>query len=517
MLGICSFRRMKPLAALLLLAGVALATEGYYKDLFMDGGTGLTHRTRLYAAESLGLSCEYLAREDSALMQYIVVANPDDANGYLLYPDGSPRFRLIYTNGGDAFVHGTAMGDTGRQRVRDFYSHGGSYSGSCAGAYLASLSNQDSGTSPFFYHLWPGRTKDTRIQNAYVGNFIPHDSPLLQYDSFGGDYYIESLYVYNGPLANESIGWPAATEVMLRYDTAGYFAHNKVAAWAYKAADSTGRCALLGTHPEGWGHGEWLHLTEAAFRYALDGLGPPRLKAALTTGVPRHMNQPTGGDPAYARIGDRQYHHFACDLARDMTEIGSAISDRVPSPARNLSVTISANDSFQLNLYLARDTFAFRSTADYLDTSPGAHKTILVPTPAPGRWYVGVELATTVTTYGDSCFLYNDSLHVLNGIAYDITATWDTSGAIAESRPSPLASRPSLSATIVRNVLLLGGDCPRTGTVPKAALLDISGRKVLDLKQGANDVSRLSPGAYFVVVRNPTGRDLSPVKVLKTD
>jgi hypothetical protein len=129
-----------------------------------------------------------------------------------------------------------------------------------------------------------------------------------------------------------------------------------------------------------------------------------------------------------------------------MTEIRRGFRIVSRPGASNLSVTISANDSFQLNLYLARDTFAFRSTADYLDTTPGAHKTILVPTPAPGCWYVGVELANTVTTYGDSCFLYSDSLHVLNGIAYDITATWDTSGAVAEPHPSPLASRPSLYA-----------------------------------------------------------------------
>jgi len=42
------------------------------------------------------------------------------------------------------------------------------------------------------------------------------------------------------------------------------------------------------------------------------------------------------------------------------------------------------------------------------------------------------------------------------------------------------------------------GDCPRTGTVPKAALLDISGRKVLDLHPGANSVRALAPGVYFV-------------------
>jgi hypothetical protein len=38
---------------------------------------------------------------------------------------------------------------------------------------------------------------------------------------------------------------------------------------------------------------------------------------------------------------------------------------------------------------------------------------------------------------------------------------------------------------------------PYAGTVPKAPL-DVSGRKVLDLKVGANDVSRLPPGVYSV-------------------
>jgi hypothetical protein len=47
-------------------------------------------------------------------------------------------------------------------------------------------------------------------------------------------------------------------------------------------------------------------------------------------------------------------------------------------------------------------------------------------------------------------------------------------------------------------VLFLDGDCPRTGTVPKAVLLDACGRKVLDLKPGANDVRALAPGVYFV-------------------
>ena len=207
----------------------------------------------------------------------------------------------------------------------------------------------------------------------------------------------------------------------------------------------------------------------------------------------------------------RRLHPLTRDPQWDTTEIAGpvpdcgassagdcphpTISDRVPSPARNLSVTVAANDSFHLNLYLARDTFAFRSTADYLDTTPGAHKTILVPTPAPGRWYIGVECATTVTTYGDSCFLYNDPLHVLNGVAYDITATWDTSGAIAEGRPTADGSRLT-AATIVRNRLILqSAVCsPQSGII----LMDASGRRVAVLHPGTNDVSGLPPGLYFV-------------------
>jgi hypothetical protein len=52
-------------------------------------------------------------------------------------------------------------------------------------------------------------------------------------------------------------------------------------------------------------------------------------------------------------------------------------------------------------------------------------------------------------------------------------------------------------ATIVQSVLYL----PQV-TSPKphasSGLLDISGRRVLDLRPGANDVSRLAPGVYFV-------------------
>lgn len=88
---------------------------------------------------------------------------------------------------------------------------------------------------------------------------------------------------------------------------------------------------------------------------------------------------------------------------------------------------------------------------------------------------------------------------------------WVPSGTgVNESRKPQTPSR-KLSPTIVRGVLLLG-DCPRAGTVPKTALLDISGRKVLDLAPGANDVSRLSPGVYYVEPGPQGGRVQKIVK-----
>ena len=68
----------------------------------------------------------------------------------------------------------------------------------------------------------------------------------------------------------------------------------------------------------------------------------------------------------------------------------------------------------------------------------------------------------------------------------------------ADESPKPQASSSKLAPTLVRGVLLLDGDCPRMGTVPKTVLLDISGRQAMALRPGANDVSHVSPGVYFV-------------------
>jgi hypothetical protein len=77
---------------------------------------------------------------------------------------------------------------------------------------------------------------------------------------------------------------------------------------------------------------------------------------------------------------------------------------------------------------------------------------------------------------------------------------------IEEGRPTHDAGRMTLYAgpTIVRGILELpgGSDFPvaksRGLETSPTFLLDIAGRKVLDLHPGPNDVSRLAPGVYFV-------------------
>jgi hypothetical protein len=76
----------------------------------------------------------------------------------------------------------------------------------------------------------------------------------------------------------------------------------------------------------------------------------------------------------------------------------------------------------------------------------------------------------------------------------DIGADEFTGGAVGETPSAEV--KTTHAATVIRGMLLL----PEASSHrPQAAsLLDISGRKVLGLHSGANDVRHLAPGVYFV-------------------
>ena len=104
-----------------------------------------------------------------------------------------------------------------------------------------------------------------------------------------------------------------------------------------------------------------------------------------------------------------------------------------------------------------------------------------------------------------------DSLTGRPANTYRIWGWLDPAAAVRESF-KPQASSPKPGPTIVRGVLYLGVDS-RQHSAYRAGLLDAAGRKVLDLKSGANDVSRLAPGVYFV--RSPlVNRHSSITKVV---
>ncbi|MEO0079883.1 MAG: hypothetical protein ABIK44_04315 [candidate division WOR-3 bacterium] len=86
--------------------------------------------------------------------------------------------------------------------------------------------------------------------------------------------------------------------------------------------------------------------------------------------------------------------------------------------------------------------------------------------------------------------------------AYRIWGKMNPSPGIEEGS-MPEASRPMPEATIVRGILRLPASSVERGA--PNVLLDITGRKVMELKPGPNNIRHLAPGVYFV--RRASGVD----------
>jgi len=87
-------------------------------------------------------------------------------------------------------------------------------------------------------------------------------------------------------------------------------------------------------------------------------------------------------------------------------------------------------------------------------------------------------------------------------------------GAGMEESHKPQATSFKPGSSIVRGVLLLFEAVGGGRLAEGAHLLDIGGRKVLDLKPGANDVRAVAPGVYFVR-EEPQAASLMPQAVRK--
>jgi len=396
------------------------SAEGYYKDLFMDGGVGLTSRTTLPAADFLDLSWEFLASSDQALQDEFIIGTEEDTNGVLLYPDGAPRFQCIYVNGGGATMHGESLGETGRKRIVDFYYGGGCYTGSCAGAFLVT-SGYNSYINPAYLHIWPALSKTTGLLDAYTGHFIPAASPLLNYYNFGDDLYIDNVRHNGGGyfIKDSSNYWVSGSEVLLLYDYPDRAMHENVSCLAYKVDDYSGRVVVIGSHPEGVSTGERRDLMAGILQYARDGAGLPRVKTSLQNSVPRYMND--NSSPGFEKIGDRQYHHFTLDI---------------PAGCGSMTVSIDGEEGFDLDLYARHGGFAFRTEAGIIkaENTPAADESLVLHNPPEGLWYIGVKCYTKVVAEKtDWGWIYTDKQEVLNGVSYNITADWEPGSSTGNS------------------------------------------------------------------------------------
>ncbi|MBT5597373.1 MAG: hypothetical protein HOJ62_01960 [Planctomycetaceae bacterium] len=384
---------------------------GFYKDLFMSSGVNLSSRKSLPAAESLGLSYEYYAGKDAEIQNRLMTGEQHDTNGVLLYPDGAPRFRMIYVNGGGATNHGKSLELNGRQTLRQFFNAGGSYCGSCAGSFLSGRNVDSSSNRRLGYlHIFPYNTLNTGLKKEQLDHVIPDDSPLLKYRQFGTENRVEGVYHNNGNWMSLEKGEHLEhTEVLAIYDTPGKRPDQGAAIWAYKVKAETGRVVNIGSHPEGVKTGDHLSLTEACFLYSLDGTGVPNIKGKLVAGEMREMlADTTDKTPAFSKIGDGQIHHFSF-------QVEVCIAKTV--------IDISTEVDVQLNLYLSQDLSGITTDERaYRVTGAGGNKSLRVRL-APGTWYVAVECANRVRAVKDdseSYYVYDDPQGLLNGVAYSV-------------------------------------------------------------------------------------------------
>ena len=391
-------------------------SRSFYRDIFLDAGIELNSRSTLPAADYLGLSLESMSfplhdytSKDKAFQTAIIAGDSKDLNGRLLYPDGQPRYRLLYVNGGNSTSHGQSLGENGRDNMRTFVRNGGSYLGICAGAFLASNGYDGRADYPSYLSIWSGMMRHTGLKDIRFGMFIEKESPLLRYYDFGEDSYVDSVYHSSGGYPTE---FPLKTEILARYDYPKKGSvHRKPSIWAYKELSQSGRIVLSGSHPESYTSGERRDLTAAMMRYAMDGQGVASLKGFLKNGEERIMDKKTSdNNPAFTRIGDLQTHHFAA---------------YVPANARNIRVELNSPSDCDFALMMTHVSNV-PDENKYQSSVPGSRQQLFFPSIREGIWLIAVQCLTTVTvTETDYALEYGGKTEVLNGVPYRILISWE--------------------------------------------------------------------------------------------
>ncbi len=391
--------------SVILISAPASASWGYAADLFMDSGHDLTQRSELHAAHALGLTYDVLLTDDADEQNEVIVGTAEDPNGALLFPDGAPRYRVIYTNGGSATGHGTSLGEDGRQRVRNFYAGGGSFTGSCAGAFISMThydidDYEENGPREAYYHLWPGVGDATYTGGEYHDIvFEQTDHPLVaMYPSLADGLVSDVYHNYGCRLDYDHYDVPEGTEFLGIVDDPGTGTmHGYYNMMVYKGSDEEGRVVVICSHPEGYSSGEQLDLTSAIIQHALDGQGTPWAEKG---NVLRDRRVTMGREDE--RVGDGQLHYWELAL---------------PQRSEQATVTLYGLDA-DCDLYAAHERWPTPDDHDFASAQAGIQdETITMEAPAGGSWYVAV--------YG--------AHDVLAGASYTIEGSWEQAEAPVDS------------------------------------------------------------------------------------
>lgn len=126
-----------------------------------------------------------------------------------------------------------------------------------------------------------------------------------------------------------------------------------------------------------------------------------------------------------------------------------------------------------------------------------------------GGWHVTTILRDTSVDIGD--VLFDSAGQPIVSYYRPGNGVWLAHGmdivGLSEGRQEPAAHGWQLAASDIRNVLWLAAN--GGGRAASGGLLDATGRRVLALKAGANDVSRLPAGIYFMRTQDPEHRTQS--------
>ncbi len=206
---------------------------------------------------------------------------------------------------------------------------------------------------------------------------------------------------------------------------------------------------------------------------------------------------PVGRDPAALFYNERHNKLYCANGYYNNDETVTAIDCSTETPVATIDLTVSPSA-------LAYDSVADRlyclSTSDNYVAVVDCQRDTMVKLIRVGYRPVAAACA------------YNfRRMYVANRFGSSLSVIRDSvQSGIEAPDDLPAAARPA--PTVVRGVLVLGAVGSRQHTAYRAELLDISGRKVLNLKPGANDVRALAPGVYFV---RAVSRELSAASCSK--